>query len=504
MPAFRRAHNWPIQRKLLLIILSTIVVSLVLAMAGIFTYELVTYRDRLAQEVTEVGGFIMANSAPTLAFDDAQTAQEILLTLSGSPSVAVAALYTMDGRVFASYIRSGQPTIAPPPMPGPTGTRFTGRQLEQVRTVHKKGHRLGTLYLRADTATVYARLAGYAGILLAVSLAIGGGAFLLQRLLKRLISEPLLRLSSMAESIAGGDLTTHVPVESADEIGQLAAAFNHMSQELAHSYAQLEMRVQERTEKLTRALQELHSETEERIRAVEELRKREQLLIQQSRLAAMGEMLANISHQWRQPLNVLGLKVQELGLSYKYGSLSEDLLDDNIAKAMEIIQHMSQTITDFQDYLTPNKEKTEFSVDQVIARTVSLIKENFKNQNIRIDIRSTGDQQIMGFPNEYGQVLLNLFMNARDAFIERGVRDARITVQSWSENGKAVTTITDNAGGVREEILDNIFDAYFTTKELGKGTGVGLFMSKNIIEQNMGGLLSVRNVNGGAEFRIEV
>ena len=504
MPAFRKVHNWPMQRKLLLIILSTIVASLLLVMAGVVSYELATYRDRLTQELTEEGRFIAANSAPTLAFDDPDTAREILLTLTGSPSVAVAALYSTDGRLFAAYVRSGQATVAAPPGPGPEGTRFAGRTLELVAPVQKKGRRLGTLYLRADMATVYARLTGYAGIFLVVALAIAGGAFLLQRLLQRLVSKPLLRLCRMADNIAGGDLTTRVPVESADEIGQLAGAFNHMTAALALSYAELELRVQERTEKLSSALQELRSETEERIRAVEELRKRERLLIQQSRLAAMGEMLVNISHQWRQPLNVLGLKIQELGLSYKYGKFSEELLNDNIAKSREIIQHMSQTINDFQEYLTPNKEKTDFSVDQVVAKTVSLIEENFRNQNIRIDIASSGDPHVNGFPNEYGQVLLNLFMNARDAFLERGVSDAKITVRLWGENGRAVMTMTDNAGGIKEEILDRIFDAYFTTKQLGKGTGVGLFMSKNIIEQNMGGRLSVRNVNGGAEFRIEV
>ena len=504
MPILREVHNWPIQRKLLLITLATTVASLVLVMAGIGAYEVATYRDRLAREMTEESSFIAANSAPTLAFDDAQTAQEILDTLRGSPAVAAAALYTMDGRMFASYVRPGQRSVAPPPSPGPEGLRFSGPSLELVRPVQKKGHRLGMLYLSADLATVHARLTGYAGIFLLVSLAIGGGAFLLQRLLQRLVSEPLLRLSRMAESIAGGDLTTHAPVDSADEIGQLAGAFNHMACELAHSYAELEMRVLERTEKLTSALEKLRSETEERIHAVEELRKRERLLIQQSRLAAMGEMLVNISHQWRQPLNVLGLKVQELGLSYKYGSFSEELLDDNIAKAMEIIQHMSQTISDFQDYLTPNKEKVRFSADQVITKTVSLIEETYQRQNISIQVISTGDPQITGFPNEYGQVLLNLFMNARDALLEQRVTDAQITVRSWAEHGKAVLTVTDNAGGIKEEILDKIFDAYFTTKELGKGTGVGLFMSKNIIEQNMGGRLSVRNVNGGAEFKIEV
>jgi len=503
MPVFPRVKNWPIQRQLLLIILATIAASLVLVMAGIVTYELTTYRNRMTQEVTEVGDFIVANSAPTLAFDDAPTALEILTTLRGSPSIAVAALYTIDGRVLASYVRSGQPKAAPP-RPGPEGTRFAGRHLELVRSIQKKGRRLGTLYLRADMASVYVRLTRYAGIFLVVSLALGAGAILLQRLLQRLVSEPLLRLSRMAERIADGDLGIQAPVESADEIGQLAGAFNHMTTKLAHSYAELEMRVQDRTEKLTCTLRDLRTETDERIRAVEELRKREQMLIQQSRMAAMGEMLGNISHQWRQPLNVLGLKFQELGLSYKHGRFSEELLYGNIAKAMEIIQHMSQTISVFQDYLKPNREKTLFSVNDIIAKTVSLIEENFEHHAIRIDIISAGDPQVDGFPNEYGQVLLNLLVNARDSFLEREAAHGQITVCSWAEHGRAVTTVTDNAGGIKEEILDKIFDAYFTTKELGKGTGVGLFMSKNIIEHNMGGRLSVRNVNGGAEFKIEV
>lgn len=504
MPVFRIVHNWPIQRKLLLIIVSTIVVSFVLAMTGIVTYELATYRNRLVKQLTGMSDFIAANSAPTLAFDDARTALEILHTLNGSPAVAVAALYKTNGGLFASYIRAGQPSIVPPPEPGLEGTRFVGQHLELVRTVQKKGHRLGTLYLRADMSTVYARLTGYVGILLVVAMAICGGAFLLQKLLGRLVSKPLLRLSRMAESISGGNLTVHVPVESADEIGQLAVAFNHMTTELAHSYAGLEMRVQKRTEELNRAMQELRAETDKRIHAVEELRRKEQLLIQQSRLAAMGEMLVNISHQWRQPLNVLGLMVQELGLSYKYGDFSEESLDENIGKIMEVIQHMSQTINDFQGFLSSDKEKLIFRVDQVVTKTVSLIEENFRNQHIAIEIVSTGEPRIHGYPNEYGQVLMNLLMNAKDAFIERGVTDAHITVHSRDENGRSVVTITDNAGGIKEGIIDKIFDAYFTTKELGKGTGVGLFMSKNIIEKSMGGRLDVCNVAGGAEFRIEV
>ena len=281
---------------------------------------------------------------------------------------------------------------------------------------------------------------------------------------------------------------------------------------------ELEMRVAQRTEQLQEIqieleaqnaqLQEAYQEQEEqsaqRIWILEELRQKEQPLIQQSRMAAMGEMLVNISHQWRQPLNVLGMKVQELGLTFKYGDFSEKILDDSTREVMEIIQNMSQTISDFQNFLAPDQEKVPFRADQIITKTVSLLEENLKKQRIGVDISSAGTPLINGYPNEYGQAVMNLLTNARDAFLEREVADAVITVRSWGENGRSVATITDNAGGIGEEILDRIFDAFYTTKELGKGTGVGLFLSKTIIEKNMGGRLSVRNVGGGAEFRIEV
>ena len=263
---------------------------------------------------------------------------------------------------------------------------------------------------------------------------------------------------------------------------------------------ELGKRIQEQEETYLK----LGQETAERLRAMEELRQKDQLLIQQSRMAAMGEMLGNIAHQWRQPLNVLGLQVQELRMSYRLGKFTGELLNKSVDKAMEIIQHMSQTIDDFRDFLTLDREKKLFRVDEVIKKSVSLIEGGLRGRNISIDINCTGEPQINGHANEYGQVILNILLNAKDAFAEQGNSDARIAVHCRTKNGRAVATITDNAGGIKEEIIDKIFDAYFTTKPLGKGTGVGLFMSKAIIEKSMGGRLTVRNVDGGAQFRIEV
>jgi len=270
--------------------------------------------------------------------------------------------------------------------------------------------------------------------------------------------------------------------------------------ELDNSRAELEMQ----NEELMEAYWNLEKETANRIRVMEELRQKDELMLQQSRMAAMGEMLGNIAHQWRQPLNVLGLKIQQLGLSYEYGDFSKELLDANIDKVMEIVNHLSQTIDDFREFASQDKQKSLFSVDQVIMKTISIIEDSFKEQGITIDVVTSGNPQINGYQNEFEQVLLNILMNSRDVFDERGTEDARIIVCSRAEDGRSVVTISDNAGGIGEEIVDKIFDAYFTTKKLGKGTGIGLFMSKTIIEKNMGGRLTVRNVAGGAEFRIEV
>ncbi|OGU12510.1 MAG: hypothetical protein A2075_23465 [Geobacteraceae bacterium GWC2_58_44] len=281
---------------------------------------------------------------------------------------------------------------------------------------------------------------------------------------------------------------------------------------------ELEMRVAQRTEELEESRLELEKQNEElrltyrelevqaagRIRTLGELREKDQMLIQQSRMAAMGEMLGNIAHQWRQPLNVMGLKVQYIGLAYRLGGFSEELLDEHIAKVMEILQHMSRTIDDFRDFTTPDKAKSNFRADHLVAKTLSLVEESFSERGIAIEVSTSGEPQICGYHNEYSQVLLNLLMNAKDAFVEQGTKDARLTVRSFTEDGRAVVTITDNAGGIDEGIMDKIFDAYFTTKLQGKGTGIGLFMSKNIIEKNMGGSLTARNTGDGAEFRIEI
>lgn len=279
----------------------------------------------------------------------------------------------------------------------------------------------------------------------------------------------------------------------------------------AKEIEQLNMKLAARAEELEKhnielieIYRNLEVETAARHQALEQLRDKDQMLIQQSRMAAMGEMLGNIAHQWRQPLNLLGIRIQELGLSYKYGELSRELVDANISNAMEILQHMSQTITVFQEFTTPDKEKCRFRVEEVIASTVQITGESLKKAGIDLKITNAGDPMITGYAKEFSQVLMCLISNAKDAILERHTACPLITVTSCSEHGRSVVTVSDNGGGIKDELLSKIFDPYFTTKELGKGTGIGLFLSKTIIENNMGGRLTVKNIAGGTEFRIEV
>ncbi len=273
---------------------------------------------------------------------------------------------------------------------------------------------------------------------------------------------------------------------------------------LRRSNEELENRVFQRTAELSRTIEVLRQETSERIQAMEDLRRKDQMLIQQSRQAAMGEMIGNIAHQWRQPLNALGVLIQSMPITYDAGEFDREYLAGVEETAMQVISHMSQTINDFRNYFKPDKEKTPFPVSRAVSKTISLVEESFNHQQIAIQVETSDNPVVNGYPNEYSQVLLNILMNAKDAFSERAVEDPKIHINVCCEDNRSVVTVADNAGGIDDDIMDKIFEPYFSTKGPDKGTGVGLFMSKTIIEKNMNGKLTARNVGDGAEFRIEV
>ncbi|MGE4295862.1 MAG: ATP-binding protein [Campylobacterales bacterium] len=243
---------------------------------------------------------------------------------------------------------------------------------------------------------------------------------------------------------------------------------------------------------------------DKKVQQAEAARRAQQELMQmQARQAQMGEMIGAIAHQWKQPLTVLSLQVQELELMFADGELTREYLENYAAEADRMIEHMSQTVDDFRNFFRPAPAQL-FSVRSAVERLRAMLAKLYEKQKINLKIEVAADGRIQGAISEFQQVLVNLINNARDALNESGAADRTVTVRIDAAGNEAVITVSDQGGGIPEAVLPRIFDSYFTTKSQEKGTGIGLFMSKQIIEEKMGGTLSAENTAEGAKFTIRV
>jgi len=293
------------------------------------------------------------------------------------------------------------------------------------------------------------------------------------------------------KKFANNELDYRIKVTSKDEIGQLENSFNEMATKI---------------EKLIIEEKKLNSNLEQKvILETSKQKEQEQLLIQQTRLAAMGEMIGNIAHQWRQPLNALGLVLQNLKFSYDIGELNENMMSKSINKATMLTNSMSKTIDDFRNFFKPNKAKEEFSINENVFKAIELVESTFEHHHIKLEKHfSLEEPKFYGFPNEFSQVILNILTNAKDAIFENKIENPLVIVQTKIEDSNILISIKDNGKGISEEIINKIFEPYFTTKDESKGTGIGLYMSKLIIENNMGGKIEVKNDDEGAIFTIKL
>jgi PAS domain S-box-containing protein len=262
---------------------------------------------------------------------------------------------------------------------------------------------------------------------------------------------------------------------------------------------------EEKLQRKKQLLQELNDTLERRVEdEVEKNRKKDIMLIQQNRQAALGEMLDHIAHQWKQPLNSISLIVQEMAYSSSDGELTDEHVQATNGTIMSLLDHMAQTIDVFRGFYRPDKKTKVFSVKESIDQALAFIAPTFRFQSIAVELDVDPGLTGFGYPREYTQVFLNILANAKDAFRARRTENGTVIIKAFAESTKTVVTITDNAGGIPEAIIDKIFDFYFTTNEAAGGTGIGLYMSKNIIEKNMSGTLSAENTGSGARFRIEI
>jgi signal transduction histidine kinase len=281
---------------------------------------------------------------------------------------------------------------------------------------------------------------------------------------------------------------------------------------LLHDISDLKRTEQMLTES-ERHLRELNGTLQERVE--EETKRRlaqERMLATHSRLAAMGEMIGAIAHQWRQPLATLGMIVQRTHAIGTMQELTREYLDEFKSNAMRQIKYMSDTIEEFRGFYRLEKQKEPFSPFNCIADAVRLFDPQFTSSGIAVEVGCSGcaDRFVNGFPNEFKQVVLNLLGNARDAILECRRDTGRpetghIGIDiSIHDNRIMYIDVSDNGYGIPADISPRIFDPYFTTKEEQGGTGIGLYMSRMIVEDSLGGSLSLLDNRGGAVFRIEL
>ena len=322
----------------------------------------------------------------------------------------------------------------------------------------------------------------FAMIILIIAVALLMSGYLSRKIEKILIG---------TKRFSNNELDYRIKVNSNDEIGQLENSFNEMASKIQELIKE-EKDINETLEK--RVFEETSKQKEQ-----------EQLLIQQTRLAAMGEMIGNIAHQWRQPLNALGLVFQNLKFSYEIGELNDEVLNRTVDKAEMLTKNMSKTIDDFRNFFRPNKAKEYFDINKSVLDAISLVESTFVHHNIKLEKDFKEEKiDVFGFPNEFSQVILNIISNAKDALIGNKIENPMIKIETKVEDDYAYISIKDNALGIKDEIIHKIFEPYFTTKDEVQGTGIGLYMSKIIIEKNMNGKIYLENTNEGANFIIKL
>jgi len=254
----------------------------------------------------------------------------------------------------------------------------------------------------------------------------------------------------------------------------------------------------------------LHEELDEyknslEIKVEQEIKKREEkekMLLQQSKLAAMGEMIDAVAHQWKQPINIINMQVDILGYDYEDKLVNKTYIENFQHTIFEHIQHMTNTLNEFRTFFRPNKNVEEFNVKSMVEKVLLLTKDEFIKNMITINLNDTNNFTIIGVENEFKHLILNIINNAKDAFIDNNINNRVININLITNATSNIIEIIDNAGGIPENIINDIFKANVTTKDESKGTGIGLYMSSQIATKH-NGTLKVYNVTNGAKFIFE-
>ncbi|MCJ7764685.1 MAG: cache domain-containing protein [Thiovulaceae bacterium] len=252
-------------------------------------------------------------------------------------------------------------------------------------------------------------------------------------------------------------------------------------------------------------LLELNRSLEDRVEAeVRAHREKEKMLIQQSKMAAMGDMISMIAHQWRQPLNQMSYLLMNIEAAYEYKELTPPYMEKKVKEGTKLLEYMSHTIDDFKNFFKPDKERSQEQISEVLEHTIGFIKKSLDSLNIVLEVNVRSEASLMLYRNELMQVFLNILTNAKDALVETEPAEPKIEISIDADEVSVSIEICDNGGGVDDAIMTKIFEPYFSTKGAKSGSGLGLYMSKTIVEEHLNGKLTVYNTEAGACFVVRL
>ena len=261
--------------------------------------------------------------------------------------------------------------------------------------------------------------------------------------------------------------------------------------------------VKKALEKSKAQLALINQDLEKRVKEeLEKSRDKDHLLIQQSRASVLGEMIGNIAHQWRQPLNEVSILINDLEDAYSFGVLNKAYFEKTTEIVYRRLKYMSDTINDFRKMHTDDFKKEIFSPKELIEKLIQFTEGTFKKNKIRMRFMCNDDFEVHGYPNMLSHILLNLLNNSRDILVERSVKRPKIWIKLEKKESNYCIRVLDNGKGVDRAVINKIFDPYFTTKDKKRGSGLGLYMTKSMVEKQMGGEIQVQNQRDGAEFKI--
>lgn len=314
--------------------------------------------------------------------------------------------------------------------------------------------------------------------------------FLYNKVLKisKNIADPISDLAIMTQKFGADMEEKSFKKVDIVELDTLSNNFNQMTVDL---------------HKKTTLLENLNNTLEKRVEEeVEKNRQKDQKLFQQSRLAQMGEMLNMIAHQWRQPLNTISVATNNMMFKILLDEYDKEFFEKETKLISKYSQHLSKTIDDFRSFFKENQEKSQIELNEIVNRTLNIVEPSLQNKNIELRKELKSEDHIKTYVNELHHVILNVLRNSEFAIQRNGIENGYIQISTDQDDKNFYITVKDNGGGIPKNIIDKVFDPYFSTKKEKEGTGLGLYMSKTIIEEHCGGTIEITSEDNTTTLKI--